>query len=213
VVTVTTAGEARQAVAAGVDALCVQGCDAGGHRGVFSDDGSLPGGGPLYGVLAALRLVAAEVGVPLVATGGIVHGADIAAVLVAGAVTAQLGTAFLRCPEAGTSPVYRAALADATRDTELTRAFTGRPARGLVNRFLVEHTSHAPPAYPQLHHVTKPLRAASAAAGDAEAIALWAGQTYSLAESVPAAELVRRLDEQARDVLSRTCGRYVEPSR
>jgi len=197
VVTVTTPDEARRAAAVGADAVCVQGSDAGGHRGVFTDDGTTPGGGELYGTLAALRLVTAAVELPVIAAGGLVHGADVAAVLAAGAVAAQLGTAFLRCPEAGTGATYRAALAAGGRATALTRAFTGRPARGLVNRFLVEQGPHAPAAYPQVHHMTRPLRAAAAAAGDVEGLHLWAGQTYTLAQEVPAAELVARLHEQA----------------
>ena len=196
-VTVTTADEARQAVALGVDSLCVQGFEAGGHRGVFVDDPSLPTGGQPYGLLAALRLVAAAVDLPLVAAGGIVHGRDVAAVLAGGAVAAQLGTAFLRSPEAGTPAAQRAALAAEPRATAVTRAFSGRPARGIVNRFLTEHAGQAPSAYPQLHHMTRPIRAAAAAAGDAESMSLWAGQTYPLADAQPAADVVRRLHREA----------------
>ncbi|CCH28786.1 nitronate monooxygenase [Actinosynnema sp. NPDC047251] len=198
VVTVTTPAEARQAAQVGADALCVQGCDAGGHRGTFADDGVSPGGGELFGVLAALRLVRARVDLPLIATGGLVHGADVAAVLAAGAVAAQLGTAFLACPEAGTNPVHRAALADGTRRTALTRAFSGRPARGLVNRFLTENSPAAPAAYPQVHHLTKPVRAT----GDPELMSLWAGQTYALVRPAPAAEVVARLHTEARQALA-----------
>jgi nitronate monooxygenase len=207
VVTVTTPAEARQAARVGADALCVQGVDAGAHRGMFVDDGTSPGGGELYGVLAALRLAAAETDLPLVATGGLVHGADVAAVLAAGAVAAQLGTAFLDCPEAGTQPAHREALRQGTRDTTLTRAFTGRPARGLVNRFITEYGPHAPAAYPQLHHLTRPLRAAAARTNDPESMSLWAGTTYRLAAPAPAADVVRRLDAQAREALSRAGAR------
>jgi nitronate monooxygenase len=198
VVTVTTPAEARQAARVGADALCVQGSDAGGHRGTFADDGVSPGGGELFGVLAALRLVGAAVDLPLIATGGLVHGADVAAVITAGAVAAQLGTAFLTCPEAGTAPAHRQALADGTRRTALTRAFSGRPARGLVNRFLTENGPHAPAAYPDVHHLTKPVRAT----GEVEVMSLWAGQTYSLARPAPAAEVVARLHSEARQALS-----------
>ncbi|MFB9909248.1 NAD(P)H-dependent flavin oxidoreductase [Allokutzneria oryzae] len=211
VVTVTTPAEARIAVDAGADLLCVQGADAGAHRGLFVDDGS-PAGGPSYGLLTALRLVRAVVDVPLIATGGLTHGADVAAVLTAGAVAAQLGTAFLRCPEAGTPATHRAALAEGSRPTEFTRAFTGRPARGLVNRFLAEHSADAPSAYPQIHHLTKPLRAAASAAGDPEAMSLWAGQAYPLAQELPVARLLAQLDEQARDALSRACRGYLGQS-
>lgn len=198
-VTVTTPAEARQAARVGVDGLVVQGFEAGAHRGTFVDDGVSPGGGDLYGLLALLRLVSAAVDLPLVATGGLVHGADVAAVLVAGAVAAQLGTAFLGCPEAGTHPAHRAALAAAGRRTEVTRAFSGRPARGLVNRFLTENGPHAPAAYPNVHHLTRPVRAT----GDPEVMSLWAGQTYPLAEPAPAAEVLRRVADQARVALNR----------
>ncbi|MFJ6674373.1 NAD(P)H-dependent flavin oxidoreductase [Actinosynnema sp. NPDC091369] len=198
VVTVTTPQEAAQAAQVGADALCVQGSDAGGHRGTFADDGVSPGGGELYGVLAALRLVRAKVDLPLIATGGLVHGADVAAVLAAGAVAAQLGTAFLTTPEAGTSAAHRQALAEGTRRTALTRAFSGRPARGLVNRFLVENQERAPAAYPEVHHLTKPVRAT----GDPELMSLWAGQTYALVRAAPAAEVVARLAAEARQALS-----------
>ncbi|MGW0518157.1 nitronate monooxygenase [Crossiella sp. NPDC003009] len=211
-VTVTTPEEARIAAEVGADVLVVQGMEAGGHRGAFANDPGHPGAAPLYGLLAALRLIGAVTELPLVATGGLVHGADIAAVLTAGAAAAQLGTAFLRCPEAGTQPAQRAALAAGDRETALTRAFTGRPARGLVNRVLTEHSAHAPAAYPQLHHLTRPLRAAAAKAGDPEAMSLWAGQTYPLAPELPAAELVELLMAQARDAWSRACGRWLGQS-
>ncbi|WP_447006204.1 nitronate monooxygenase [Saccharothrix isguenensis] len=198
VVTVTTPQEAAQAAQIGADALCVQGSDAGGHRGTFCDDGVSPGGGELFGVLAALRLVRARVDLPLIATGGLVHGADVAAVVTAGAVAAQLGTAFLAAPEAGTSAAHRQALADGTRRTALTRAFSGRPARGLVNRFLVANQGKAPAAYPEVHHLTKPVRAT----GDPELMSMWAGQTYPLVRPAPAAEIVARLVAEAREAFS-----------
>ncbi|PSL56638.1 nitroalkane oxidase [Saccharothrix carnea] len=198
VVTVTTPQEAAQAAQVGADALCVQGSDAGGHRGTFADDGVSPGGGELFGVLAALRLVRAKVDLPLIATGGLVHGADVAAVITAGAVAAQLGTAFLSTPEAGTSAAHRQALAEGTRRTALTRAFSGRPARGLVNRFLVDNQEQAPAAYPEVHHLTRPVRAT----GDPELMSLWAGQTYALVRPAPAAEVVARLAAEARQALS-----------
>ncbi|WP_116044748.1 NAD(P)H-dependent flavin oxidoreductase [Amycolatopsis palatopharyngis] len=200
-VTVTSPAEARQAAALGVDGLCVQGFEAGAHRGVFTDDPADPAGGELYGLLAALRLISAETDLPLVATGGLVHGADIAAVLVAGAAAAQLGTAFLRADEAGTAQAYRDALGEAGRPTAITRAFSGRPARGLANRFLREHSAHAPAAYPQVHHLSKPIRAAAAAAGDSESMSLWAGQTYPLAGTGPTAEIIDRLRGQAREAI------------
>ncbi|MCV2487829.1 nitronate monooxygenase [Geodermatophilus sp. YIM 151500] len=197
-VTVTTPEEALAARDIGADALVVQGIEAGGHRGGFRDDD----GGGEYGLLTLLRLVARAVDLPLVAAGGIMDGPSVAAVLVAGAEAAQLGTAFLRCPEAGTSPAHRRALT-AYQETALTRAFSGRRARGLVNRFLTEHTATAPAAYPQVHHLTTPLRAAARQAGDPDGLNLWAGQGHPLVEALPAGELVRRLAEDAQAALTR----------
>lgn len=194
-VTVTTAGEARTAAAAGADALVVQGVEAGGHRATFDD--AAPGE---VGLLALLQLVAAAVDVPLVATGGIATGRAVAAVLAAGAAAAQLGTAFMLAPEAGTSPSHREGLAG-DGDTALTRAFTGRTARGLVNRFMAEHGEGAPSAYPEIHHLTAPVRAAARRQGDPDGFHLWAGQAHALAEPVPAGELVRRLSAEAREAL------------
>ena len=193
-VTVTTAPEARQAADLGADSLCVQGFEAGGHRGSFTND---PARDEPYGLLTALRLVSDATSLPLVGAGGIVHGRDVAAVLAAGAVAAQCGTAFLRCPEAGTATAQRRALADGGRVTTVTRAFSGRLARGLANRFIVDHDADAPAAYPQLHYMTRPIRAAASAADDPEAMSLWAGQTYSLATDAPAADVVRRLRDEA----------------
>ncbi|MFC0434486.1 nitronate monooxygenase family protein [Kutzneria buriramensis] len=208
VATVTTPAEAQHAAQLGVDALAVQGFEAGAHRGTLTDDGVSPGGGEEFGLLALIRLVTAVTDLPVIAAGGLVYGADVAAVLTAGAVAAQLGTAFLRCPEAGTSATHRAALAAGGRRTAITRAFTGRPARGLVNRFLTENTADAPVGYPQVHHLTRPMRAAAAKAGETDLVHLWAGQTYSLADEVPAAELVARLDQEARQAIERVSRRF-----
>ncbi|MDX6646646.1 MAG: nitronate monooxygenase [Miltoncostaeaceae bacterium] len=195
-VTVTDVAEAREAVDAGADALVVQGVEAGGHRATFVDRPDPPD----YGLLALIQLVRARVEAPLVATGGIATGAAIAAVLSAGAAAAQLGTAFMRCPEAATPPAHRAALASQV-PTRLTRAFSGRLARGIVNRLLEEHSAGAPIAYPELHHLTAPLRAHGRQAGDPDLVNLWAGQAHELAEEVPAAELVARLMADAREAL------------
>jgi nitronate monooxygenase len=187
-VTITTAGEAELAAAGGADALVVQGLEAGGHRGGFTD----PPSGEELSLLVLLRKVANRVRLPLIAAGGIADGASIAAVLAAGAAAAQLGTALMLAPEAGTSAPHRAALAR-PGETALTRAFSGRTARGIVNRFMREHDREAPAAYPDVHHLTSPIRAASRAAGDPESINLWAGQAHELAVAEPAAEIVRRL--------------------
>jgi nitronate monooxygenase len=200
-VTVTGPAEAVQARDAGADALVVQGFEAGGHRGYFEDDRDAED----LGLLAALRLVAARVDLPLVAAGGIADGATVAAVLCAGAAAAQIGSALMLTPEAGTSAAHREALSR-SGVTRLTRAFSGRQARGIVNRFMVEH-SDAPIAYPDIHHVTTPIRAAARQAGDAEAVNLWAGQAYSLARAEPAGEVVRRLGAEARVVARELAGR------
>jgi nitronate monooxygenase len=181
--TITDVHEARAARDSGVDALVVQGAEAGGHRGAWRDDGEPA---PLHELLRSI-----DVGLPLIATGGIVDRDAVRAALAAGAQAAQIGTAFLLCPEAGTSEPHRHALRDG-RETAFTRAFTGRSARGIVNRFMVEHPD-APVAYPHIHHLTAPLRAAARAAGDGDGINLWAGVNYARAEELPAAEIVRRL--------------------
>ncbi|HKE77755.1 MAG TPA: nitronate monooxygenase [Solirubrobacteraceae bacterium] len=195
-VTVTDVAEAQEAADAGADALVVQGVEAGGHRGSFVDG---DGAGD-YGLLALLQLVRARVDLPLVASGGIATGGAVAAVLCAGARAAQIGTAFLRTREAGTAPAHRDAVASRA-PTRLTRAFTGRQARGIVNRFLREHSAEAPTAYPNVHHATAPLRAAGRNAGDADVLNLWAGQTHELAPDVPAAELVATLAAGAAESL------------
>ncbi|MCE7011590.1 nitronate monooxygenase [Kibdelosporangium philippinense] len=196
VITVTSPEEARRAAELDPDALCVQGFEAGAHRGIFVDDGS-PNGAPTYGLLAALRMVSATVDLPLIAAGGLVHGADVAAVLTAGAVAAQLGTAFLQCPEAGTQPLHRQEL-QGTRETTFTRAFSGRPARALINRFVEANSALAPAAYPQVNSMTKPIRAAAAKEGDPEAMSLYAGQTYAYAPQGTVAEVIALLDTQMR---------------
>jgi nitronate monooxygenase len=181
--TVTAPHEARAARDAGVDALVVQGAEAGGHRGAWRDEGEAT---PLLELLAAI-----DVRLPLVATGGIVDRDGVAMALAAGAQAAQIGTAFLLCPEAGTSEPHRRALRNGG-DTAFTRSFTGRSARGIVNRFMVEHPD-APAAYPHIHHLTAPLRAAARAAGDADGINLWAGVNFARTEERPAAEIVASL--------------------
>lgn len=210
VATVTSVDEARAAAGAGMDALCVQGAEAGGHRGVHVDRGGDPEEGAV-GLLDLLDGVRAAVDLPVIAAGGLASADSVRSVLRAGAVAAQLGTAFLRCPEAGTSATHRAALAqrvpppsDAAalvdEDTDrgpgtgtvVTRAFTGRPARALGNRFVRDHGATAPAAYPELHHLTRPLRAAASAAGDADALHLWAGTAWRAATEEPAAAVVRR---------------------
>jgi nitronate monooxygenase len=153
-----------------------------------------------------LQLVREASELPLVATGGIATGRGVAAVLAAGARAAALGTAFMLTPEAGTSPAHREALRRGGR-TALTRAFTGRTARGIENRFMREHEAEAPPGYPDVHHLTAPLRAAAREQGDPDGFHLWAGQAHPLALELPAAELVRRLADEARAALAEASGR------
>ncbi len=198
-VTVTNRAEARAAHAAGADGLIVQGTEAGGHRGGFIDDGSDEGG---IGLLALLRIVANATPLPMIATGGIMDGAGVAAVLCAGAVAAQVGTALMLSSEAATAEAQRALLADPS-PTRVTRAFSGRPGRGIVNRFLTEHSAAAPLAYPEIHHVTSPLRAAARKRGDADGFNLWAGQAHELVKARPAGDIVREMAAEAAAVLER----------
>ncbi|MFE0454747.1 nitronate monooxygenase [Streptomyces sp. NPDC058914] len=191
-VTATTAEEALAVERAGADAVIVQGVEAGGHQGTHRDVPENDGGG--IGLLSLIAQVREAVNLPLVAAGGIMRGSQIAAVLAAGASAAQLGTAFLATPESGAAAVHKQALTNPLFvRTELTRAFSGRPARGLVNRFLREHGPYAPAAYPEVHHLTSPLRKAAAKAGDAQGMALWAGQGHRMARELPAGQLVEVL--------------------
>jgi nitronate monooxygenase len=190
VVTVTSPDEALAAAEAGPDALCVQGYEAGAHRGTFVNDDA-PGRD--RGLLSLIGEVAAVTSLPQIAAGGIMTAGQVRAVLAAGAVAAQCGTAFLRSQESGAYPVHKAALADPRYTaTTVTRAFSGRPARGLVNEFIVEHPD-APPASPEINNATRPLRAAAAAGGDTGRMSLWAGQGYRLAAELPAAGIIARL--------------------
>jgi nitronate monooxygenase len=209
-VTVTRPDEARLAVDAGADALVVQGAEAGGHRASFRDDPAedLTDG---IGLLSLLQLVGAQADVPLVGTGGIGTGAAVAAVLAAGAAAAQLGTAFLGCPEAGTAAVHRQALGGSA-PTAMTRAFTGRLARGIRNRFLDRHSTAAPAAYPEVHHLTAPLRQAGRSTGDPGLVNLWAGQTFELGRQLPAGQLVLTLAEEARAALQQAQERLGPPA-
>ncbi|EPD59680.1 MULTISPECIES: nitronate monooxygenase [Streptomyces] len=188
----TTAEEALAVERAGADGVIAQGVEAGGHQGTHRDVPERGGAG--IGLLSLVAQVRETVSIPIIAAGGIMRGGQIAAVLAAGASAAQLGTAFLVTPESGASAVHKQALTNPLfARTELTRAFTGRPARGLVNRFLREHGPYAPAAYPEVHHLTAPLRKKAAASGDAQGMALWAGQGHRMARELPAGQLVEVL--------------------
>ncbi|MGH9082949.1 MAG: NAD(P)H-dependent flavin oxidoreductase, partial [Acidimicrobiales bacterium] len=146
-----------------------------------------------FGLLPLVAAVARVTDLPQIAAGGIAAREDVRAVLAAGAVAAQCGTAFLRCAESGASPAHKAALVDLRhRATTITRAFSGRRARGIDNRFVRDHPE-APPAYPEVNNLARPLRAAAAAAGDVERMSLWAGQGFPGATDRAAGEIVEML--------------------
>jgi nitronate monooxygenase len=191
-VTATTPDEALAVQRAGADAVIVQGVEAGGHQGTHRDNPETDGTG--IGLLSLIAQVRETVSLPLVAAGGIMRGSQIAAALAAGASAAQLGTAFLVTPESGANALHKQALTNPLFvRTELTRAFSGRPARGLVNRFMREHGPYAPAAYPEVHHLTSPLRKKAAASGDPQGMALWAGQGHRMARELAAGRLVEVL--------------------
>jgi nitronate monooxygenase len=196
-VTVTEPDEAELAVEAGADALVVQGVEAGGHRGSFQDE---DGRGEL-GLLPLLRMVARRVDVPLVAAGGLSDGLAVAAALVAGARAAQIGTALLDTLEAGTSRPHRERLRG-TGPTALTRSFSGKRARGIVNGFMRRNEALAPAAYPHVHYLTAPMRAAARAGDEPDLINLWAGQGYQLIDhAVPARQVIERIASELEDAL------------
>ncbi|MCW5248971.1 MULTISPECIES: nitronate monooxygenase [unclassified Streptomyces] len=193
--TATTAEEARAVERSGADVVIAQGVEAGGHQGRHRDDPETDAAG--IGLLALIAQVREAVDLPIVAAGGIMRGGQIAAVLAAGADAAQLGTAFVAASESGAHALHKRALTDPLYvRTELTRAFSGRPARALVNRFVREHGPYVPAAYPDVHHLTAPLRGAAARAGDAQGMALWAGQGHRLARELPAGRLVELLVDE-----------------
>jgi nitronate monooxygenase len=200
--TVTSVPEAAAAQSLGGQALIVQGVEAGGHRAIFTDDDAASD----LTLLAALQLVGAAVDLPMIGAGSIMTGAALAAVLVAGARAGQVGTAYLLSPEAGTSAAQRTATESATA-TVLTRAFSGRQARSVRNRFHDDYGASAPHGYPEIHHLTAPLRARGRAAGDSGVINLWAGQAHELAKSEPAENITRRLAEEARAAIARWADR------
>jgi nitronate monooxygenase len=192
VASATTVEEARWLEARGVDAIIAQGVEAGGHRGIFlSDDLTTQ-----IGTFALVPQIVRAVRVPVIAAGGIADAAGVRAVLSLGAALAQVGTAFLRCPEATTSALHRAALAsDAARHTALTNVFTGRPARGIVNRIVREvgPIGDTVPAFPLATAAIAPLRAAAERVGNGDFSPLWSGQNASGCRDIPAARLVREL--------------------
>ncbi|MGH8669926.1 MAG: NAD(P)H-dependent flavin oxidoreductase [Burkholderiales bacterium] len=185
--------EAQALEQAGFDFVIAQGGEAGGHRGSYLRDPYQS----LTGTLALTRLIVRAVKVPVVAAGGIMDGAGIAAVLALGAQAAQLGTAFIPCPESGASQVHKDLLVKLTEDeTRITEKFSGKPARGLANRYVREMGDQPVLAFPAQALVTAKLRQASGKAGNPDFIALWAGQAAPLSRALTAAELVRTLESE-----------------
>lgn len=188
--TVTTPDEAALAHEAGVDMLAVQAAAAGGHSGTLSPRQPLR---PVP-IVDLVKQVAARVPVPIMAAGGLATPAAVAEVIRAGAAAAVVGTVLLRATESGASATHQAALTDpAYSETVITRAFTGRPARGLRNAFIDAHEAQAPLGYPAIHHLTTGMRKAAAAAGKPDYVHLWAGTGYRHATAEPAADILRRL--------------------
>jgi nitronate monooxygenase len=189
---------AAQIVAADVDAIVAQGIEAGGHRGIFNPDAL----DDRLGTLALTRLLVKEFPLPVIAAGGIMDGAGIAAALALGAQAAQLGTAFVACPETSIDDGYRRALlGEPARHTSFTAAISGRIARSMVNRFTElgdDPHSPKPPAYPMTYDAGKALHAAAKAKGEFGYGAQWAGQAAALARSLPAAELFAQLENELR---------------
>jgi nitronate monooxygenase len=188
--TVTTPEEAVRALRIGPDALCLQGAEAGAHRGSLVNDDRPDGDRPIRALLAAVRR---RTLVPLVAAGGVGGPRDVAELLARGAAVVQAGTAFVRCPESGAPAAYKDALVEpAFAGTAITRAFSGRRARALVNAMVADHPG-APAAYPEINNATRPLRAAAARSNDPQHMSLYAGTAFRQAEARPAAEVVERL--------------------
>ena len=200
--TATTVDEAVALEKAGVDAVVAQGSDAGGHRGTFSADFSTA----LIGTMSLVPQVADALRIPVIASGGIMDGRGIVAALALGASAVQMGTAFLTCDEAGVPEAYKQAILNAREDqTRITRAFSGKPARGIVNRFMTEIEKDGSPdsilPFPLQNQLTRPLRTTSAKQGRAEFLSLWAGQGLRLARRQPAAQLIGRLKNEMETAL------------
>lgn len=198
----TSLEEARRIEAAGLDAVVVQGIEAGGHRGIFNPEGP----DEALCTLALLQRLSGQVHLPLIAAGGLMTGRDIYAALQAGASAAQLGTAFILCPESSANEAYREKLRHPDgQETRLTPVLSGRPARGLVNP-LIRHGeapgSPRPADYPLAYDATKQLSALATAQGDSGYAAQWAGQAFAQARELPAGDLVRVLTDELTSAIS-----------
>lgn len=188
IATVTSASEADAAAAVGVDAVCAQGAEAGGHRACFDQTEAAPD----TSTIDLVDEVHRRLDLPIIAAGGVADSDDVQALLAAGAAAVQVGTALLRADEAGTSATHRAGLAEFTsRPTVLTRAYSGRQARGIRNRFIDDFDAVAPACYPRVNTLTRSIR--SAAADDPEVINLWAGTGFAVGRAAPVAEILRSL--------------------
>lgn len=199
--TATTLREAEFLAAHGVDAIIAQGAEAGGHRGMFLEaDISTQ-----VGTFALVRTIASRLDVPVIAAGGIADGRAVAAAFALGASAVQIGTAYLVCPESTISPLHRQALADPARETAITNVLTGRPARGIMNRFMREQgpMNDAAPDFPFARPAIAPLRAKAEERGSTEFSPLWSGQAAILPQPMGAAALTRKLAEDALAILSR----------
>ena len=195
----TTLREAKHLLDRGVDVIIAQGAEAGGHRGMFLETDVTT----QVGTFALLRGICELTGVPVIAAGGIADGRAIAAAFALGASAVQIGTAYLQCPEAYTPPLHRTALADPNREAAITSVLTGRPARGVVNRFMREQgpMNAAAPAFPRARPAIAPLRAKAEAEGSSDFSPLWSGQAAKLPPPMGAGKLTRMLAENALSTL------------
>jgi nitronate monooxygenase len=201
----TCVAEVRRLESLGYDFVIAQGGEAGGHRGTYLRDPQ----DALTGTLALTRLIVRATRLPVVAAGGIMDGAGIAAALALGAQAAQLGTAFLACPESGAPEVHKKVLLAATEDeTRITDKFSGRAARGVANRFVKEMQQAPTLAFPAQNKVTVALRAASAKAGKPDFVSMWAGQAAPLVRALPAAELIALLESETEEAI-RALGKHL----
>ena len=201
----TSIAEAQRLTTLGVDFIVAQGAEAGGHRGTYLRDPYES----MTGTLALVRMIVRAVRLPVVAAGGIMDGAGIAAALALGAQAAQLGTAFVTCKESGASPLHKTALLAAKDDdTVITEKFSGKPARALTNRYVREmHERNAPNlAFPAQNALTGQLRAAASKSANPDFLAMWAGQAAPLARELPASELIAALRSETLEALDRLAG-------